>query len=47
MWIFWTLIIALAIWAAAASVVVALHDGYRRVPTCATARFENEGIRNG
>ncbi|MCU1424423.1 MAG: hypothetical protein JWM51_714 [Microbacteriaceae bacterium] len=37
MWIFLSVMSALSLWAAVASVVVAMHDGYRQVPTRAAA----------
>jgi hypothetical protein len=42
MWIFIVILSFLVVWAAAASVVVALRDGYRPVPACA---FEGERNR--
>jgi len=41
MWIIILIFSALVVWAAIASVVVMLRDGYRPVPTC-----EFEGKRN-
>jgi hypothetical protein len=47
MWIMLTILAALVVAGVAASVVVALRDGYRATPTLITdAAYENEGDRN-